>query len=178
MRGCELKGLRWKDVDLEKKTLTIRRENTKTDASARVIPLNRDAGFTLSEMLTRAERLGAADPEHYVFPSSEGRWRREGSSKAHGVIDPTRPMKSWRTAWRSLTKAAGIKGLRFHDLRHHSITELCEAGVSEGTITSVAGHVSQDRLRHYSHPRLQAKREAVARLEGNLPMASISPQDE
>ena len=34
-------------------------------------------------------------------------------------FDPTRPIRSWRTAWRKLTNKAGLKGLCFHDLRHH-----------------------------------------------------------
>ena len=51
-------------------------------------------------------------------------------------------MKSWRSAWRQITKAAGIPGLRFHDLRHRAITELAESQASDQTIMSAAGHVS------------------------------------
>jgi integrase len=40
-------------------------------------------------------------------------------------------------------------GLRFHDLRHHAITELAEGQASEQTIRSIAGHVSQKMLEHY-----------------------------
>ena len=155
MRGCELKGLRRKDVDLFEKTLTIRRDSTKTDAGARVIPLNRDAVAALSELLTRADQLGVIEPDHFVFPACEC-----------GVIDPTKPMKGWRTAWRHLTTKAGLKGLRFHDLRHQAITELCEAGLSDMTIMGIAGHVSREMLAHYSHIRLQAKR-AGRRSSGN-----------
>ncbi|MFL6213007.1 MAG: hypothetical protein ACJ74J_03835 [Blastocatellia bacterium] len=43
------------------------------------------------------------------------------------VFDPTRPIGGWRRAWRNLTKQAGLAGFRFHDLRHHAITELAEA---------------------------------------------------
>jgi integrase len=68
MRACELKGLRRKDVDLFERTLTIRRDSTKTDAGARVIPLNRDAVAALSELLTRADLLGVTEPDHFVFP--------------------------------------------------------------------------------------------------------------
>jgi integrase len=167
MRACELKGLRRKDVDLFEKTLTIRRDSTKTDAGARVIPLNRDAVLALSELLRRAEMLGATDPEHYVFPACES-----------GVIDPTKPMKGWRTEWRHLSKAAGLKGLRFHDLRHQAITELCEAGLSDMTIMGIAGHVSKEMLQHYSHIRLQARREAVAFLETPLPISKPSETTE
>lgn len=164
MRGCELKGLRRKDVDLFEKALTIQRDSTKTDAGNRVIPLNRDAVLALSELLARAELLGASQPDHFVFPACEC-----------GVIDPTKPMKGWRTAWRHLTRQAGLKGLRFHDLRHQAITELCEAGLSDMTIMGIAGHVSREMLMHYSHIRMQAKREAVAMLE--TPMAVSKPAE-
>jgi integrase len=76
-------------------------------------------------------------------------------------------MKSWRSAWRSLTKAAGLKGLRFHDLRHQAITELLESGLSDQTVMEIAGHVSKEMLAHYSHIRLQAKRQAVEKLESS-----------
>jgi integrase len=163
MRGCELKGLRRRDVDLFEKVLMIRRDSTKTDAGVRVIPLNRDAILVLSELLRRADMLGASEPDHFVFPACEC-----------GVIDPTKPMKGWRSAWRSLSKAAGLKGLRFHDLRHQAITELCEAGLSDMTIMGIAGHVSREMLQHYSHIRIQARREAVAFLETPMPTSKPS----
>lgn len=163
MRGCELKGLRWEDVNLFAQTLTVRRVNTKTDAGARVIPLNRDALATLGTLRIRAERLGSAEPAHFVFPACE-----------HGKIDPLRPMKGWRTAWRSLTKVAGLKGLRFHDLRHQAITELAGRSQGDQTIMSIAGHVSREMLDHYSHIRLETKRRALETLEEPLPVASES----
>jgi len=59
-------------------------------------------------------------------------------------------------------------GLRFHDLRHHAITELAESKASEQTIMAIAGHVSRKMLAHYSHVRLDAKRKALDALsQGN-----------
>jgi hypothetical protein len=52
-------------------------------------------------------------------------------------------------------------GLRFHDLRHHAITELADSLASDQTIMSIAGHVSARMLAHYSHVRLDAKRHAL-----------------
>jgi len=154
MRGCELKGLRLMDVNLFERVLEIKRKSTKTNAGARVIPLNRDAVLALSELTDRLAKLGADKQEHYLFPACE-----------NGHIDPTRPMKGWRTAWRTLTHAAGLQGLRFHDLRHHAITELAELDLSDQTIMSIAGHVSREMLNHYSHIRLAAKRRALVALE-------------
>jgi integrase len=100
----------------------------------------------------RAQILGTA-PEHYVFPSCE-----------KGSFDPSRPQKSCRNAWRNLTIEAGMKGFRFHDLRHQAITELAETGISDQTLMSLAGHMSRRMLEHYSHIRMKAKREAVEAL--------------
>jgi integrase len=74
-------------------------------------------------------------------------------------------MRTWRTAWRSLTAKAGLPGLRFHDLRHHCVTKLAEAGAPEETIMAIAGHVDRKMLDHYSHIRLEARRKAVALLD-------------
>lgn len=63
--------------------------------------------------------------------------------------------------YRSLEKLSPLHGLRFHDLRHHSITELAESQTSDQTIMAIAGHVSLRMLSHYSRVRLDAKRRAV-----------------
>jgi integrase len=52
-------------------------------------------------------------------------------------------------------------GLRFHDLRHHAVTELAESQASDQTIMAIAGHVSPRILAHYSHVRMDAKRKAL-----------------
>ena len=54
-----------------------------------------------------------------------------------------------------------FEGFRFHDLRHQAITELAESKASDSTIMSIAGHVSRKMLAHYSHVRMDAKRNAL-----------------
>src|SRR5438094_6943538 len=147
-RGCELKGIRWRDVNLLNQAVVI--QQSKTAAGQRVIPLNRDAMQIIMAMRRRAEKLGETLPDHYVFFACE-----------NGNLDPSKPQKSWRTAWRNLTKKAGLPGLRFHDLRHHAITELAESQASDAVIMGIAGHVSKKMLEHYSHARLRAKRTAL-----------------
>jgi integrase len=148
MRGCEIKSLRWRDVDLLTRVISIRK--SKTEAGEREIPINDAAFAAIRELRERAQVLSGAEPEHFLFPACENE-----------RIDPTKPMKSWRTAWRQLTKAAGTPGLRFHDLRHHAITELAESHATDQTILSVAGHVSTRMLARYSHVRMEAKRRAL-----------------
>lgn len=48
-----------------------------------------------------------------------------------------------------------------HDARHTLITELAESGAGDETIMDIAGHVTRQMLRHYSHIRMQARREAL-----------------
>jgi integrase len=177
MRGCEIKQLRWRDIDLMEKTVVIGK--SKTEAGERVIPLNNDAWNTVLLLYARAKKLGEVRPDYYVFPACEA-----------GHVDPKQAQKSWRTAWRNLTRliacpACGtqqapakkcsnekcgkdiektkspLAGLRFHDLRHHAITELAESQASDSTVMAIAGHVSSKMLAHYSHVRLQAKRTAL-----------------
>lgn len=143
------------DVDLDRATLAIRR--SKTDAGHRLLPLNADARAALQRLSERAAAMGTREPNQYMFPTCEG-----------GVIDATRPQKSWRSAWRSLTTAAGMRGLRFHDLRHQAITEMAEAGASDATIMAITWHVDRSMMEHYSHVRMLAKREVVAKMESGL----------
>jgi integrase len=174
MRGCELKGLQLRDVDLVNGTVAIRRNSTKTDAGCRLIPLNNAALWALTRLVERATLLNADRPEHFLFPAFCYKHTKErdvpGSDLGRdgscpSLYDPTKPMVSWRSGWRTLTRKAGLKGLRFHDLRHHSITKLAEAGVPDQTLMAIAGHVSKAMLEHYSHIRLAAKRAAVDALE-------------
>ncbi|MGA2602199.1 MAG: tyrosine-type recombinase/integrase, partial [Bryobacteraceae bacterium] len=92
-------------------------------------------------------------------------------SPASGTgYDPTRPMKTWRTAWRSLKRAAGLPNLRFHDLRHTCITKLAEAGVPDHVLMSISGHISPEMIKHYAHIRSKAKEAAVASIQTYRPI--------
>jgi integrase len=165
MRGCEIKGLQWKSVDVNCRfpVFRIRRSTTKTDAGERVVPIHPTPLALLQEAHTTAKAIGMGEPDHYVFPACE-----------RGCIDPNKPIKTLRSAWRSLTRAAGLKGLRFHDLRHLAVTELAERGTGEQTIMSISGHINRKMLEHYSHPRLEAQsgrpsRASTCRCRGSSP---------
>ena len=166
MRACEIRGLQWRDVDFMERTLTVRR--SKTEAGERVLPLNSDAWAAIAELRERSKLLFASEPNPswYLFPHGEGQGPVGKPKTRPGPAvsvkpDPTKPMSTWRTAWRKLTKEAGLAGLRFHDLRHHAITELAESSASDQVIMAIAGHVSPKMLAHYSHVRLEAKRKAL-----------------
>jgi integrase len=199
MRAAEIRGLRRQTLDLIERTITVRRNTTKTDAGERVIPLNRGAWAAFVQWRNRAKLLCGSEsqPDWYVFPHAEG------FTKA----DPTRPMSTWRTAWRNLTRAincpacgqlqqpAGtcanaeckadirgvrspLHGLRFHDLRHHAITELAESQANDSIIREIAGHVSPKMLAHYSHVRMETKRKVLDALSGGGPTGGYDTNDD
>jgi integrase len=145
MRKNEIRLLHWEQVDFGKRALVV--SHSKTDAGeGRLIPLN----VVAFEALVRwASRSSYTKPEHYVFPWCENK-----------QIDPARPTKGWRTAWRHALKRAGFH-CRFHDLRHTCITKLAESQASDMTIMAIAGHVSRRMLERYSHIRVAAKRTAL-----------------
>jgi integrase len=164
-RGCELKGLQWTDVDLFAKTLTIRK--SKTAAGERIVPLTTVACSALARLRARAEAFGPVEPAHFVFAAFTPKFTFSGKTVVDYNVtgfDPARHLNSWRSAWRTLTKRAGLPGFRFHDLRHCAITSLAESGAADSTIMAIAGHVSRRMLERYSHVRMEAKRAALETL--------------
>jgi integrase len=166
MRGVEVKSLQWRDLDLITGTVTIRK--SKTAAGERVIPLTGEALIAFDKLRARAALFGPVLAEHYIF----ARFRSVGRFNGQQIVerrilefDPTAHIGSWKKAWRSLTKKAGLAGFRFHDCRHTTITELLtNPSVSIQTTKAIAGHVSQRMVDRYSHIRLEAKRSAVEAL--------------
>src|ERR1022692_5226644 len=164
-RGCELKALQWSDIDLFARTLTIRK--SKTAAGERTVPLTDVAASALARLRRRAEGFGPVESSHYVFAAFVPKFKFSGKKVIDYSVagfDPTRHLNSWRSAWRTLTKKAGLPGFRFHDLRHCAITQLAENGASDSTIMAIAGHVSRRMLERYSHVRMEAKRTALETL--------------
>jgi integrase len=163
LRKNEIRTLHWSQIDFEERTVTVGRAKTHA-GSGRVIPLNQPAFDSLAKW---AGRLVESNADDYVFPACEAAGiEREHPDRER--IDPSRPIKSWRSAWRGALKRAGLQ-LRFHDLRHTCITKLAESQASEQTLMAIAGHVSRKMIEHYSHIRMEAKRVAMdAIVEGSV----------
>jgi site-specific recombinase XerD len=48
-------------------------------------------------------------------------------------------------------RRAGIKDLRFHDLRHEATTRMFEKGLNLMEVASITGHMDLRMLRRYTH---------------------------
>ena len=135
LRRGELLALRWTNVDMKGRQITIEGSTAKA-GQTRHIPLNAEALDVLKKWKEQApagERL---------FP-----------------IDT-----SFKTAWAKLLERAHITGFRWHDLRHHFASRLVQAGVALNTVRELLGHGSMAMTLRYAHLAPDQKREAVARL--------------
>lgn len=94
MRGVEIKNLRWWDIDLLRRSFTVRR--SQTEAGLRSIPMNEDAYDAILELRERAKAFSCIEPEQFLFPACE-----------NGKINPERYKKSWRTHGANLLRLQG-----------------------------------------------------------------------
>lgn len=140
MRRGEVFNLRWQDVNLAGKVLTVAGEGAKS-SETRHIPLNGEALATLKAWKDQGNVTG------YVFP---------------GIDD--KPMTDVKTAWLELLKNAGIIGFRWHDMRHDFASRLVMAGVPLNTVRDLLGHADIKMTLRYAHLAPDSKAAAVEQL--------------
>ena len=126
-RSGEALGARWDQFDLTDGVWTKPASTTK-QRSEHEIPLSAAARQLLSELYVP----GAGK---YVFPGRAGVGHR---------VDLKR-------AWPEICRAAGITGLRVHDLRHSYASMLVSGGQSLPVIGALLGHTSPQTTARYAH---------------------------
>jgi integrase len=147
LRRGELLQLRWRDLDLQRRLLTVRGEGAKT-RQTRHLPLNSEATGVL-----KAWRPTAIEPDWYVFG---------GSTEAT-------PLGTVKKAWQGVLKSASVTSFRFHDLRHTFASKLVMAGVDLNTVRELLGHKSLAMTLRYAHLAPEHKAAAVEALVGSKP---------
>ena len=107
-------------LDLAEQLLEVRGRlafgPTKTGAGLRTVTLPTVAAEALAEHLGRYAEGG---PDGLVFQAERG--------------GPIRRSNFTRRVWIPATRAAGVEGLRFHDLRHTAATLAVAAGPAPGS---------------------------------------------
>ena len=138
LRRGELVALRWRDVDFTASTIRVRASysagelTTPKSGKVRAVPLARDVAAALALLGQRARWTGDDD---LVFPGQLG-----------NHMDPDALGKRYQLA----RERAGLRRLRFHDLRHTFGTRM----IAKADILRVQewmGHADIDTTRRYLH---------------------------
>jgi integrase len=162
-RGSEVRNLQLKDISSLKGKIRIIRENAKSRKERQPL-LMALAEWGLHQLLLRAQGLGATEPDHYLLPLNVAKSRHLCKQRT-GDWDVNRPMTSWVHGWRKLTQACGMKGFRFHDLRHTFRTHGAEAGVPIEVMMAQLGHMDRETSLEYVHIQQRALERAKQLIE-------------
>lgn len=142
LRRGELVALRWGDVDFDGRKVIVKRAvSANVEASstksrrAREVPLPDQAAEAL---LRLARRNDFTANDEYVFTNRFGR-RLDGSAV--------------RRRFERARDAAGLRPLRFHDLRHTYGSLLVAGGVDLASVKSAMGHSRITTTERYLHAR-------------------------
>jgi integrase len=129
----------WTQFDLER-AYWIKPARTTKQGRMENVPLNAEA----LELLRRMKEQGGG--EGYLFPSA----------KIKG-----RPLATLERSWRAVCKAAGLSGVRLHDLRHSFASTLVSSGVSLHIVGKLLGHTQASTTARYAHLSGSSLRDAA-----------------
>lgn len=178
LRRGEILGLRWEDIDMDNRALTVAQTMTlvdgkigfgppKTPESHRTLALDADILRALRQHRTVQKRqrlLAGTDYEDHglVVQTALGK--------------PLSPRNLGRTFTRLQTRA-GLTPIRFHDLRHTHASWLLQQGVDPRTIADRMGHSEVSfTMQIYTHSTLEAQREASEKIAALLWPHGLPPQ--
>jgi len=165
MRQGEILGLRWSDIDFEKRNLTIQqtvnrhgeiKQGAKTKQSMRSVALSPETIEVLQEhrRLIMMERtaLGSAYENHDLVVCT----------KFGGPVT----QRTIQKVWTSFLKKTGAPKITFHDLRHTHASLLIKQGVHIKVISERLGHSSVSiTMDTYGHLMPNMQRDAAAGLD-------------
>jgi integrase len=141
LRQGELLALRWRDVNFASSALTVAHalsagvESSTKSGQVRRVPLADQAAAALDRV---SQRQHFTSPDDLVFCSAFGR-----------PLDDS----ALRRRYRRAQAAAGVRPLRFHDLRHTFGSLLAMRGVDVVTIQKAMGHSALATTGRYLHAR-------------------------
>jgi integrase len=177
--GCrrgELLSLTWRDVNLARREISIRPENSKT-RTGRVLPVSTRLAAVLE--MARLDPAGEEfGPTAFVFGDAVGRrvatvkraWET-AVVKAAGHVPEWTAQNALAPASKAVFKAVD---LHFHDLRHEAGSRLLEAGWPLHHVQHMLGHADVSQTSTYLNATRIGLQESMRRLDaaGCNPVAS------
>jgi integrase len=173
MRRSEACGLRWSDVDLRHGRVTVARSHLSLPGAAgdRPTKTRSTRTVTLDDGTVDAIRKGwRAARQLARFAGVDDDFRRAGyvfSFDADGANARRGDTVSAR--WDRARLAAGLGGVRLHDLRHWQATQLLDADVPVPTVAARLGHADgTTTMKIYAHRTERADEQAALVVGGAL----------
>ena len=141
LRQGEVLGVKWEDVDLERRTLKVRRAVQRV--GGRLI-LKEPKSAKSRRTLTLPPSLVAALREHKVRQLEERllageRWQDQGfvfATRTGGPLDPRNVIRSWHR----VQTVHGLPRRNFHSTRHTAASLMLAEGVPVKVVQEVLGH--------------------------------------
>jgi integrase len=133
MRLQEIFNLRFQDVDMRKRRITIYK--SKMDYK------NKTPGRTIVMPIPAAVIFTAVLGEHY-FPIPTEKYRTT-------IFPMTK--KAFKQTWETVKRIAGVADLTFHDLRHEAGSRFDELELTKGEHDLMMGHKNRDIGTRYTH---------------------------
>jgi len=146
MRRGEILGLRWPDVDLERRMIVLNKTKNGERRSVPAVP-------EIAALLREHAKVRRLDTDR-IFPAKPIRKKKpDAITEAPNAASKTEdPGPLWFDAWwYEALKQSGIKDFRFHDLRHTAASYLAMSGATTPEIAAVLGHKTLSMVKRYAH---------------------------
>ena len=153
LRQGELLALRRSDVDLRAGVVHVRRKRQqldsgeiiesepKSEAGKRTVALPEPL---VDELRGHMVAFVAKGSDSYVFTSADG--------------EPIERNNFRKRVWLPATRSTGLRGLRFHDLRHTAGTLAARTGATTKELMARLGHASSNAALIYQHASAERDR--------------------
>ena len=170
LRQGEALGLRWEDIDFGAETLRVNNQLQRIGGKLVLVPPKTEKSRRTLVMPAMAlERLLEHEKRQVAEKLMAGKsWQETGLIFANRVGAPTQARRVIEQFHDAL-EGAGIRRIRFHDLRHSCATLLLVQGVSPRVVMEVLGHSEIAlTMNAYSHVAPELQREAAKRMQAIL----------
>jgi integrase len=170
LRQGEALGLRWQDIDFSAGTLRVSHQLQRIDGKLTLVPPKTEKSRrTLVMPALIVDRLREHERRQVAERLWSGsKWHESGLVFANRDGAPTQARRVIEQFHEALAQA-GLRRVRFHDLRHSCATLLLVQGVSPRVVMEVLGHSEIGiTMNAYSHVVPELQREAAQRMQAIL----------
>jgi len=167
LRISDVAMLRWSNIDLEKREITIVVQKT---GKPLILPIAAPLAAHLESMPSSDDPRAPLHPKANTVWEREGRTGRLGNQFSELLVDA-----GLRKPSRKDSRGKGQKARReaqelsFHCLRHTAISLMKEAGIPESVVMAMVGHSSKEVSAKYTHVGNEAMQKAADSLPHLLP---------